>query len=117
LKSCINPLINHPSDYHPFIIHYCCQPIAHNVSNVTSANRIITVRGIGRVTFVPDIINLGIEIKNRDNDLLTAVGKTKETVIKFLEICKKFNILDEDIRTTNVNTNKSYKYNNETKES
>jgi uncharacterized protein YggE len=77
-------------------------------------NKVITAYGIGRVTFVPDIINSRITINNTDDNLLTAVSRTEETIIEFLFVCRKFNILDENIHRTNIITIKHDIYNSRT---
>ena len=84
------------------------------VSTPVTDNKVITVYGIGRITFVPDIINLKIIIHNRDNNLLAAVSRTEETISEFSIVCSQFNIPDEDIQRSNIITIKRYTYNSET---
>ncbi|MDR0403893.1 MAG: SIMPL domain-containing protein [Treponema sp.] len=87
------------------------------VSTPIADNKVITVYGIGRTSYNPDIINIRISIKNTNDSLLLAAGRTKETMVELLFHCGKFNISDEDIRGTKVITTKHNVYNSETNRS
>ena len=82
------------------------------VTNDRNLNEgIITVYGIGEITFTPDVLNLRIEIKNVDSNLIAAGNKTKSTITEFINICNSFSIIDENIHTSNISTGREYKYN------
>lgn len=84
-------------------------------NNATASDSIITVHGTGEITFLPDVMNIRIDIKNTDEDLIHAGNKTKSTLADFMNICNSYSIIGEDIRTGNMKTGKEFKYDSETR--
>ena len=85
-----------------------------NDKNIDSG--IITVYGTGEITFIPNIMNLRIIIKNIDENLINATNKTRATLTEFISICNSNYIVNENIRTSNIGTGKEYKYDSQTRE-
>ncbi|MCR5218298.1 SIMPL domain-containing protein [Treponema sp.] len=80
-------------------------------------NRTVNVTGVGSVSFVPDMVCFSVTVKNTESRLADSLAKTKSTVSSLLEICKKYNVAAEDIKTGLVRTDKEYhwQYNTEKK--
>lgn len=76
---------------------------------------VITVNGTGEITFLPDVINLRVEIKNIDANLGNAGNKTKATLAEFSNICNTYSIAHDDIQTSSIRTGKENEYNSETR--
>jgi uncharacterized protein YggE len=90
-----------------FLFNSCIQ------TNKTDS--VITVFGSGEMSFLPNVMNLRIDIKNVDADLTSAGNKTKTTLAEFTNLCNSYSIVNEDIRTSNIKTGKEFEYNSETR--
>jgi uncharacterized protein YggE len=73
-----------------------------------SSTRTITVQGNGSVSFVPDIIELSVNVSYTEPKLTDALSKTKSTINTIQEITQKYKIEENDIKTSNVESNKAY---------
>ncbi len=92
--------------------------IIFSLVSCSNRDRKISVSGIGIVTFIPDMVEISIVIKNTNPRLNDSLIQTKDTVVNIISICKKYNIAEIDIKTSYINTDKEYfseKYNTELK--
>ncbi|MDR2471267.1 MAG: SIMPL domain-containing protein [Treponema sp.] len=72
----------------------------------------ITVYGFGELTFMPNMLNVRIDINNIDMNLISSMDKTRNTLTGLKNLCNAYSIMDDNIKTTNINTGKRYKQNN-----
>lgn len=73
-------------------------------------DKTVNVSGTGTVTFVPDMVRISVHVQNINNRLEDSLIQTKETISGILDICKKYNIDDKDIKSSYISTNKEYNW-------
>jgi hypothetical protein len=74
----------------------------------TQKERTINVSGTGTVTFVPDMVQMSITVKNVNPRLNDSLLQTKDTITKVLKVCNDFGIEDIDIKSSFINSGKEY---------
>jgi hypothetical protein len=72
--------------------------------------RTITVQGEGKVSIVPDMLEVSVNVSFTESTLNTALQKTKSTIAKVHDVLAKYRIATADIQTSNVQSNKEYAY-------
>lgn len=77
-------------------------------SSCDKNSKFISVSGTGSVTFVPNLVKFSLTVRQADPVLANSVAKTKDAVVKILDICSKFGVKDEDIKSSWVSTNQEY---------
>jgi uncharacterized protein YggE len=84
------------------------------ICSCSKKERTINVSGTGTVTFVPDIIQMSITVKNVNPRLNDSLLKTKDTITKALAVCKNYKIDDIDIKSSYINSGKEYHWDSRT---
>ena len=74
-------------------------------SSCEKNSKFISVTGAGSVTFVPNMVKFSLTVRQTDPILANSVAKTKDAVVKILDICTKFGVKDEDIKSSWISTN------------
>ena len=77
-------------------------------SSCEKNSKFISVTGTGSVTFVPNMVKFSLTARQNDPVLANSVAKTKDAVVKILDICSKFGVKDEDIKSSWISTNQEY---------
>ncbi|MCR5606516.1 MAG: SIMPL domain-containing protein [Treponema sp.] len=77
-----------------------------------SKAKVIKVYGNGEVTYIPDIVTMTVKLKDVKPALKDAIANTNATSKKLLELCDKYSIADEDIKTSFAQSGKEYEYQN-----
>jgi uncharacterized protein YggE len=87
------------------VLSFCASlPFLSCVNN----ERKIEVSGTGKVTFVPDTVEMSIRVKNVNPKLNDSLSQTKDTILRLLDLCAGYGIAKEDIKSSYVNTDKEY---------
>ena len=74
--------------------------------------RTIKVFGSGEVTYIPDIVTMTVNVKNVKPVLRDAIANTNATSKKLLELCKKYSVSDEDVKTSFAQSGREYEWKN-----
>ena len=77
-------------------------------SSCDKNSKFISVSGTGSVTFVPNLVKFSVTVRQTDPVLANSVAKTKDAVVKMLDICSKFGVKEEDIKSSWISTNQEY---------
>ena len=77
-------------------------------SSCEKNSKFLTVTGTGSVTFVPNLVKFSVTVRQTDPVMANSVAKTKDAVIKMLDICHKFGVKDEDIKSSWISINQEY---------
>ena len=77
-------------------------------SSCDKNSKFISVTGTGSVTFVPNLVKFSLTVRQTDPVLANSVSKTKNEVVKILDICAKFGVKDEDIKSSWISTNQEF---------
>ena len=77
-------------------------------SSCDKNSKFISVSGTGSVTFVPNLVKFSLTVRQTDPVLANSVAKTKNAVVKILDICSRFGVKDEDIKSSWISTNQEY---------
>ena len=77
-------------------------------SSCDKNSKFISVTGTGNVTFVPNLVKFSLTVRQTDPVLANSVSKTKNEVVKILDICAKFGVKEEDIKSSWISTNQEF---------
>ena len=77
-------------------------------SSCDKNSKFISVTGTGSVTFVPNLVKFSLTVRQTDPVLANSVSKTKNEVVKILDICAKFGVKEEDIKSSWISTNQEF---------
>ena len=77
-------------------------------SSCDKNSKFLSVTGTGSVTFVPDLVKFSLTVRQTDPVLANSVSKTKNEVVKILDICAKFGVKEEDIKSSWISTNQEF---------
>ena len=77
-------------------------------SSCDKNSKFISVTGTGSVTFVPDLVKFSLTVRQTDPILANSVSKTKNEIVKILNICSKYGVKDEDIKSSWISTNQEF---------
>ena len=80
------------------------------VSCAKPGTRTIKVIGSGEVTYVPDTVSFTVTIREIEPVLKNARAITKKKTQSLLELCKKYSIADEDVKTSYSETGREYEW-------
>jgi uncharacterized protein YggE len=72
----------------------------------------IDVTGHASVKVVPDMVELSLRAENLRPAMKDAVAQTQQDVQAIIEVCKKYVTDENDIKVSNISTNKAYDYQN-----
>ena len=84
-------------------------------SSCDNNSKFISVNGTGSVTFVPNLVKFSVTVRQTDPILANSVAKTKDAVVKILDICSKFGVKEEDIKSSWISTNQEYHWQSDKK--
>jgi len=84
-------------------------------SSCDKNSKFISVNGTGSVTFVPNLVKFSITVRQTDPILANSVAKTKDAVVKMLDICSNFGVNEEDIKSSWISTNQEYHWQSDKK--
>ena len=84
-------------------------------SSCDKNSKFISVNGTGSVTFVPNLVKFSVTVRQTDPILANSVAKTKDAVMKMLDICSKFGIKEEDIKSSWISTSQEYHWQSDKK--
>ena len=84
-------------------------------SSCDKNSKFISVTGTGSVTFVPNLVKFSLTVRQTDPILANSVAKTKDAVMKMLDICSKFGIKEEDIKSSWISTSQEYHWQSDKK--
>ena len=77
-------------------------------SSCDKNSKFISVTGTGSITFVPNLVKFSLTVRQTDPVLANSVSKTKNEVVKILDICAKFGVKEEDIKSSWISTNQEF---------
>ncbi len=77
-------------------------------SSCDKNSKFISVTGTGSVTFVPDLVKFSLTVRQTDPILANSVSKTKNEIVRILNICSKYGVKDEDIKSSWISTNQEF---------
>ncbi|MBP5739617.1 MAG: SIMPL domain-containing protein, partial [Spirochaetia bacterium] len=77
-------------------------------SSCDKNSKFLSVTGTGSVTFVPNLVKFSLTVRQTDPVLANSVSKTKNEVVKILDLCTKYGVKDEDIKSSWISTNQEY---------
>ena len=96
-----------------FVIFLCAVLIL--CSSCDKNSKFLTVTGTGSVTFVPNLVKFSVTVRQTDQVMANSVAKTKDAVVKMLDICHKYGVKDEDIKSSWISTNQEYHWQSDKK--
>jgi len=84
-------------------------------SSCDKNSKFISVNGTGSVTFIPNLVKFSVTVRQTDPILANSVAKTKDAVVKMLDICSNFGVKEEDIKSSWISTNQEYHWQSDKK--
>jgi uncharacterized protein YggE len=72
----------------------------------------VSVTGAASVRVVPDMVQLSLKADNTRPAMKLSVSQTQEDIEAIIAVCKKYVSRPDDIRVSNISTNKDYEYRN-----
>ena len=84
-------------------------------SSCDKYSKFISISGTGSVTFVPNLVKFSLTVRQTDPVLANSVSKTKNEVVKILDICAKYGVKEEDIKSSWISTNQEYHWQSDKK--
>lgn len=82
------------------------------LASCTATLSTVSIQGEGEVTAVPDTVEFTVTIKFVNPTLQQSIQQTKKSVKDFLNICNTYQVDDQDIKTSHINYDKEYRYEN-----
>jgi uncharacterized protein YggE len=85
-----------------------CMPLSAADAKLEKAERTLTVQGQGKVSAVPDIATLSVEVSRDGADLDPVLTQVRKEMNKVLEAVKAQDIADKDVQTDLFQTHPKY---------
>ncbi len=87
-------------------------PVSSAAEEGLSKERTVRVQGYGKVTAVPDQVQMEFEVQEEGTQLADVSARVTDKMKAVFHAVKSFGILDKDFKTVQYNIQPKYKYNN-----